>query len=233
MLLPVNQVVAALSPVLLPMLASLQADAERFRRAYISAVRAIAFVTFPMMAGLAVTAYPFIVVVFGRKWAEAAPLLEILAWAGLLQSLTNPTGLIFLATGGTARLLKWGLVGSSTCVLALVIGALLGSAKTVAAAYLVVNVLLTYPSIAFAGAPVGLRFGHVMAAVLHTVIATGSMTISVFCADRFLTIRLPILERLVLDVLLGVGIYATVSFAARNPALADFKRFLRMERSSP
>jgi PST family polysaccharide transporter len=214
------------------MLASLQTDTERFRRAYISALRAIAFVTFPMMAGLAMTAYPFIVVVFGQRWAEAAPLLEILAWVGLFQSLTNPTGLIFLATGDTVRMLKWGLVGSSACVLALVIGALLGSAKSVATAYLVINVLLTYPCIVFAGAPVGLRFGQVMAAVAHTVIATGLMAISVGCVDGFFTSQLPVLERLVMDVLLGIGIYSGVSFAARNPALADFKRFVRVERSS-
>src|SRR5262249_35603740 len=168
--------VSAISPVMLPMLAALQTDPERFRRAYVSAVRAIAFVTFPMMAGLAVTAYPFIVVIFGPKWAEAAPLLQILAWVGLLQSLTNPTGMIYLSTGGTSRLLRWGLFGSSACIIALIIGALLGSTKTVATAYLVVNVLLIYPAIAYAGAPVGLRFGQVLAAVAPTIVATGVMT---------------------------------------------------------
>jgi PST family polysaccharide transporter len=229
MLLPVNQVIAALNPVILPMLAALQADPERFRRAYISALRAIAFVTFPIMAGLAVTAYPFIVVVFGSRWAEAAPLLQILAWVGLLQSLTNPTGLIYLSTGGTARLLRWGLFGSSACIIALIIGALLGSARTVAGAYLVVNVLLTYPAIAYAGAPVGLRFGHVLAATARTLVATTVMTAFVACADRLLTTRVAVMPRLLADVFVGASTYFAVSFAARNPALTDFRRFLRMD----
>ena len=232
MLLPVNQVVAALNPVILPTLAALQRDTERFRRAYLSAVRAIAFVTFPMMAGLAVTAYPFIALVFGAKWIEAVPLVQILAWVGLLQSLTNPVGLIYLATGSTARMLQWGLLGSSACVVALVIGALLGSARAVASAYLLVNILLTYPAIAFAGVLVELRFYQVLDAIKHTVLATGLMTTSVFLAEHGLTSLLPVTQRLLADVVLGAGVYAVVSLIIRNPAVGDFKRFLTIKRST-
>lgn len=231
MLLPVNQIVGAVSPVILPMLATLQEDEARFRRAYLSALQVITFVAFPVMAGLAVTAYPSVLVLFGPQWAESVPLVRILAWVGLLQSVTNPVGLILVATGRTDRLLRWGLFGSTACIIALAIGAAFRSVERVALAYLIVNVVLTYPAVAFCGRTVNLRFGEMVRVLSPNIVSTALMVGGVLLLERIVSWRLGPAERLGLDALIGSGLYASSSVALRNPAIPEFRRLLALRRS--
>jgi PST family polysaccharide transporter len=230
MLVPVNQVVGAVSPVILPMLSSLQDDPARLRRAYLSALRVITFVAFPAMAGLAVTSYSSVLVLFGSQWVDAVPLVQILAWVGLLQSVTNPTGLILVATGRTDRLLRWGLFGSTACIIALAIGAASRSAERVAVAYLLINVALTYPVVAFCGKAVNLRFSEVVRTLVPNLLATIIMVGAVSMAEHLASVNMAPAKRLGVDVLVGVSVYLGTSLAFRNPAIADFKRLLAARR---
>jgi PST family polysaccharide transporter len=230
MLVPINQIVGAVSPVILPMLASLQDDPERFRRAYLSALRAITFVAFPAMAGLAVTAYSSVLVLFGPRWVESVPLVRTLAWVGVLQSVTNPTGLILVATGRTDRLLRWGLFGSTACIIALAIGASSKSAERVAIAYLVINLVLTYPVIAFCGKAVNLRFGEVARSLVPNLLSTAVMVSTVLLAEYLVSGKMAPVKRLGVDVLAGAAVYLGTSLALRNPAILEFKRLLASRR---
>jgi PST family polysaccharide transporter len=232
MLFPVNQIVGAVSPVILPMLAALQGDELRLRRAYLSALRVITFVAFPAMAGLAVTAYPSVLVLFGQQWVHSVPLVRILAWVGVLQSVTNPIGLILLATGRTDRLLRWGLFGSTACIIALAIGASFKSTERVAFAYLLVNLALTYPAIAFCGRTVDLRFGEMINFLFPNIFSTALMVGVVLLVERLVSWRLVPTERLGLDALVGSAVYVGSSIALRNPALLEFRRLLALRRAA-
>jgi PST family polysaccharide transporter len=141
MLLPRNSITNVVTRVLLPTFSRMQDDDERLAKAYLRTCGAIAFVTFPMMAGLAVVARPFVEVVLGEKWLPAVPLIWILAPIGAIQSVGSTQGQLFLAKGRTGWMFLWNILTSALKVLSFLVGVRWG-VLGVAASYALVSVLL-------------------------------------------------------------------------------------------
>ena len=74
----------------------------------------IGAVTIPGMLGLIVVAPEFVGRRARRKWAAAIPVIQILAWVGLLQSLQGLNASVLLARDRTGTLLRY----SSSCAVA-------------------------------------------------------------------------------------------------------------------
>lgn len=71
-----------MSQVVQPVIASIDDDKERQKRVFRKMIRFTAFITFPVMLGLAMVAQEFVEVVLGEKWIECIPLLQVLCVAG-------------------------------------------------------------------------------------------------------------------------------------------------------
>ena len=67
-----------------PMLSNIQSETDKFEYSYKLTLRMAAFVIFPLMAGLGIIAKPFIKVVLGDDWLQAADLLTILSFTFML-----------------------------------------------------------------------------------------------------------------------------------------------------
>ena len=141
---PQQTLTSTTSNALLAALSKTQNDKSRFRQALLHLAAAFSFALFPLMLGMAVTADLIVRVVLGPQWGPAAPLLAILAVAGLLQSCSAPTGQIYVPTGNTSLLFRWSLVTSGTTVLGFLAGVHWGTIG-VATAFAVVQILLLYP----------------------------------------------------------------------------------------
>ncbi|CAG1020387.1 partial Lipopolysaccharide biosynthesis protein WzxC, partial [Methylococcales bacterium] len=108
MLYPLQGISAVVGKVLFPLYSKMQDDHERFRRTYLTAVGAIALLSFPLMLGLMAVSSPFVLVLFGEQWQPVAPLLMIFAPIGAIQSINTTTGSIYQATGRTDWMLYAG-----------------------------------------------------------------------------------------------------------------------------
>ena len=71
-----------LTQVVQTVLVSVNDDKERQKRIFRKMIRFTAFVTFPVMLGLALVANEFVIVVLGNKWLDCIPLLQVLCIAG-------------------------------------------------------------------------------------------------------------------------------------------------------
>ncbi|MFG0331833.1 MAG: MOP flippase family protein, partial [Maioricimonas sp. JB049] len=111
MRVPRDSVTMVVTRVLFPKFSKLQDDDERLADLYLRANGAIAFITFPMMAGLVVLAEPFVQVVLGEKWLPAVPAIWILASLGAIQAIWSTVGQILLAPGRTDLQLRLGVAG--------------------------------------------------------------------------------------------------------------------------
>ena len=49
-----------------------------------------------------------------HNWGRAARFFQALGFAGLLQSLNNPSGWLFISQGRSAEFLRWGIVTALT-----------------------------------------------------------------------------------------------------------------------
>lgn len=73
---------SGLNAVALPALASFANDQTRMQQAYLSCIKLASFFVAPLFAGLVVLSPDLIHILMGDKWADAAPVLSILAVAG-------------------------------------------------------------------------------------------------------------------------------------------------------
>lgn len=122
MMMPVEQVSWALGRVMLPALSELQGDPERLRRAFLRAVRLLGLVTFPVSAGLFVTADEFTLVVYGDRWASLTPLLRILSIAGFVGAIASSINWVFFTLGETRKQFHWMLAQAAGLAAAALIG---------------------------------------------------------------------------------------------------------------
>jgi O-antigen/teichoic acid export membrane protein len=230
MLLPIGQIAAVLGRVMFPALSSIQDDHERIRHIYLRLVAAIGLVAFPLMAGLLVVAEPFVLVVFGDKWAGVVPALQVLCVVGILQTLMNPVGWIYQSQGRTDLLFRWGLAASTVLVLAIVIGVSFGTVEAVAWSYLVANAALLTPCIWMAARIIELRTKDVLRA------AAGSLGCALVMASLVLTFDIGVAQawesapRLVVDVALGVLIYSVLLITAKPRGAVDVVGLLLQRR---
>jgi O-antigen/teichoic acid export membrane protein len=122
---PVIYLNPMLNRVAFPVFATRQDDNSTLCRGYLHVVRLIAYVTLPLMVGLALVATDFVDVVLGPKWHDSAPVLAVLCGVGVLRSLANPVGSILLAKNRPGLGFKGNLI-----FLAVMAGSLLAAVQS-------------------------------------------------------------------------------------------------------
>ena len=93
---------SVMNRVAFPVFSRLQEDPERLRRAFYEATQLTSLVTFPAFFGLAALAGDVLPFAFGAKWADSVPVMRILAFVGILQSLTHFNGSLIKGAGKPA-----------------------------------------------------------------------------------------------------------------------------------
>ncbi len=169
--------------VLFPALARLQTDLERFARAYLRVVAAIALLTFPLLLGLMILSGPFVAAVLGSRWAPAIVLITLLAPVGLAQSIGSTTAKVYLATGSTRTLLGWMVFATAVTLAAVALGLVWGLVG-VAAARLVSNTLLSPVNFHIALRQIGTTLRDLWRVLRGVSAAAGTMAVVVL-ALRF------------------------------------------------
>jgi lipopolysaccharide exporter len=89
--------------VLFPAFAAV--DRERLGHAFSLSFRYTLMVALPMAAGLAVLADPFVLALFGDKWADAAPAMQVLTVYSLAIAISIPGGTVLKVTNRAGVLL--------------------------------------------------------------------------------------------------------------------------------
>jgi O-antigen/teichoic acid export membrane protein len=183
MLLPITQISTVTARVMFPALSRIQQDTPRVKRAYLRAIGIIGLLGFPLTAGLFVVARPFVLTLYGAKWAGVVPVLQILCVAGLMQPVVVTVGWIYQSQGRTDWLMRWGLVTSVLIVSAFGIGIHWG-VKGVAVAYAIINYALLYFAFTIPGKLIGMRFREVFLALRGPLFSALAMAALVWTAGR-------------------------------------------------
>jgi PST family polysaccharide transporter len=159
LMLPIRQFNSPISAVAVPALSKLAGDPNRYRQAYLRILEKIAIVTMPGTAFVIVSSDWLVHVALGPRWSEVGRIFALLALSALVQPLANTTGWLFLSQDRTRDLLRWGMVGATVTVVAIVVGLPWGSTG-VAASYSIAFLCLATPLLFwFVGrkGPVGAR----------------------------------------------------------------------------
>ena len=149
LMLPLRQINAPLSAVAIPVLSRLQEEPERYRRFYCRLLNVIAFITMPLVLGMAAVSEQLVYILLGKQWLRAATIFKILAFVAVAQPLAQTRGWLLVSLGQTRRYIYWGLISGSAVVVSFIVGLPWGPVG-VAFCYTVCGYMLLYPAYKFA-----------------------------------------------------------------------------------
>lgn len=84
---PAQNISGVIQQVSYPLFASIQDDLERFKRGYVKVLKNTMFISFILMAGIAASAEPLVLVLLGEKWLPTVPYLRLLCFVGMIYPL--------------------------------------------------------------------------------------------------------------------------------------------------
>lgn len=216
----------AVSQVALPMLAGLQSDPARLRRAYRKSVEYACLLLYPCFAGIAVTAPEIVEIAFGRRWAPAVPTVAALACLVLLQAprlFAVPT----LTAVGRPRDSLVGVVAELGFMLAMVAAFGLPSLPWAVAVWLACECVQVPVSSWMLRRATGIRIADQFAGIRTPLLAALALALCVAAARAALPDGLGPLPRLVVLVAAGGAAYLAALCAADRALVATFLGFVR------
>lgn len=120
-LVPAMTMTTVIQRVTYPMLSNIQKDIDKFESTYLLTLRLAALVVFPLMAGLSISAQPFIYIALGPEWLPAAELLSILSLAFMLYPIHAINLNLLQVKGRSDIFLKLEIIKKSLITILLVI----------------------------------------------------------------------------------------------------------------
>lgn len=124
MMLPLQYVTNVITPVMHPILTSLQNDYKSLTEKYNKIIKLIATISFPLGVFLYFAANDIIYIIYGDRWEKAIPVFQILALSLPLQMILSTTGAIYQVSGKTNWLFYGGLSNTCCTVIGFIIAAL-------------------------------------------------------------------------------------------------------------
>lgn len=217
------------SRVLFPAFSRLHAAGEAVGEAYLVALRWVSLLTVPAAVGLALTAEPLVVNLFGEAWRPAVPILQAIAVYAGLRSLGTHAGDVLKATGRSGLLAALGVLKAALLVPALLLAAPSGAAAVAAAmaAVTAVTLLLNWGVICRL-APLPPR--ALLAAVRPSLLAGAALAAFLLAWERLVP-RPEALAAWLGAVALGAAVYLAALRLVAPAIWDDGRRALRTGRA--
>jgi len=139
--IPTQLMTGNISTTLYPTIAKLRDDQPRLVRAFHEAAKLVALVIFPALVGLSVIAEPLVLFAVGEEWAASAPILTLLALAGIARCFSSLCWMLTMVAGRSDMIFGQSLSLLVVVILALWVGLTYGGAVGAGAAYLFANLV--------------------------------------------------------------------------------------------
>ncbi|MBD2309512.1 lipopolysaccharide biosynthesis protein [Chroococcidiopsis sp. FACHB-1243] len=212
--------------VALPTFSKLQAEPERLQRAFYTVTQLTSLVAFPTFIGMAVLAPEVVQILFGSQWRSSIPIMQVLAFVGILHSMLNFNSTVMMAKGkpawklgincltavvnilGFVLVIRWGVV-------AVALAYVIGSYLTFPISIYVVRQLISLQSIAY------------LRQYAIAIAATSVMVSAILAAKYFLHGLLFLPVSLAIYTLIGAIFYALTIFILAPKLFGDILSFMR------
>ncbi|WP_022883456.1 lipopolysaccharide biosynthesis protein [Glaciibacter superstes] len=123
---PLGQVRSPTTRIALPVLSRLSDDRSRFGEFVVRGQQALGYTLVAGLGLVIAAAEPLTAILLGDQWTAVAPILRLLAIAGIFQTIAYVGYWIYLSRGLTADLFRYTLVTSAIKITCIVIGASFG-----------------------------------------------------------------------------------------------------------
>lgn len=222
---PTSKINPVITRVAFPTFARIQHDDQRLRSGYLRLIKYVSAYSFPLMAGLFVVAPFFIPVVYGAKWKEAVPVLQVLCLVGALRSIANPFGSLLLAKGRADLQFYWMVFASIVLVFACLISVKWGIVG-VAYGVLVISYVILWPvDFYIRWHLIRMKVKDYISSLKVPAAASGIMMALVWFVGLVSNQMNSILS-LILQIVFGATIYFLITWMVARPLCLEVKEAL-------
>lgn len=234
-LIPFSRLATPVQQVLFPAFSRLQDQPQRIAELWIRTTRLVGALSIPALCGLVVVAPDLVPVVFGERWHQAVPIIQVLAWVGLLQSLQTLNTEILTARDKTSTVFRFSVGFFSAHLTAFIVGLHWG-VEGVAVAYAISSTIVEPVFTWMTARSLGISVWRVIFCFTGVVQAAAVMAVVCYEArELLLGAGVGALGRLVLVVGLGVAVYVPVVLWRQRELRAELaggRAMLRRRRSA-
>jgi len=232
MLQPLAKVTGPVQRVLAPAFSRMQDEPERIAAAWARATRLVGMIAMPALAGVVVVAPDLVPVVLGDKWNAAIPVIQIIAWVGIVQAVQGVNVDILMARDRTSTLFRYTIVFCTAHTAAFLIGVNWGIVG-VAVAYAISSTLVEPILTVITARALGVSPMVFVRSLFGVAQATAVMVLVVALERMWLVdLEVPAAARLALCSLTGAAVFLAVG-AWRVPEVARDVRQLVASRRAP
>jgi len=217
---PIQKINPILTSVAFPIFSMVQDDTMRLKRGFLQMIRVLMSVNAPLLIGIAAVAPIAVPLLLGEQWLAAIPLVQILPFYALIRSAGNAAGSLILAKGKANWSLYWNL--GLLCIVPPVVylASLMGDISYVALALVVTQAILFFCHYRiFIRNLLGACFSEYINASGKPILLAITMGVIVVIMSLF--IASTTIASLIIQVLLGILIYAGISWAFQRELYVD------------
>jgi PST family polysaccharide transporter len=217
---PIDRIAGAINRVLPPLYSAVSDDNAALRRYLLKITQGMSLIVFPASIGLALVSSDFILSVLGTKWTGVVAPLRILAFYGLLQTLSLVTSPVLMVTGNARTAARLGMASAVILPAGFVAGALAYGTVGIAAVWITL-----FPAVLFVRYRVVFRVIEMDARVYFRALvpgafSSGCMVVSVLAFSAAST-DFPPLVMLITKVVVGATAYSAVLYVGWRRSLTD------------
>lgn len=226
MFTPILRIEAPIQQVVFPAYARLQSDPKRLGAAWLRSKRMSSALLAPLFFATMVIAPDLVPVVFGAKWRDAVPVMQLLCVAGIANAVVTLNWSVLQARGLAGTLFRLNLFMTSVVIASFALGLIWGIIG-VAACYAAAKVLLVIPEMWVTAGSVSMGLGRALWAGMTAVFGAGAAALLAYGFRLLLVaggISAP--ARLALVLIFDAAAYITL-VALTSPDLVREVRGLR------
>ncbi|MCA2686830.1 MAG: lipopolysaccharide biosynthesis protein [Dolichospermum sp.] len=205
--------IGTLNQVALPTFSRLQKDSQGFIAAYYRITQFTSLIAFPVFFAVIILSPELVISLFGQKWTNAIPILQIISLVGILRAITVFQRSAFVSLGQPLLQFKLGLLNATLNVIACLIAVQWGI-LAVATAYVLSDYLVFPLGQWLLSKLISLSWKTYLAQFIAPITSTVIMGLTILITQQLLSPWLEPQGRLIICSLLGITIYtATLRFA--------------------
>lgn len=224
---PLTQLRAPSTTVALPVLSRLQDEPQRYLEFVRRGQLALGYTLVVGLGMVVAAAEPITAIFLGPQWSEVAPILRLLATAGIFQTLAYVGYWIYLSKNLTADLLRYTLLTSAIKVTCIAVGSVWG-VLGVAVGFAVAPALAWPLSLWWLSRRARIPTGSLFTGALRILAGVGVAVVAAVAVD-LAAAELPAVARLALTLAVTAATYGLLALVAR-PVRADLAGVLALGR---
>lgn len=213
-----SNVDSTVATVLFPTLSEYNHDLEKVKSVTRRSIRLSTFIIFPLLFGLAATSKPIILLLLTKKWIAAVPLMQILCFSDIFDTVSNTNIQAIKAVGRSDFLLKLEFIKKPIYLVLLIIGMMI-NVYMVAYTMVIYNVIAVLINMSPNRKIIGYSFKEQVSDILPAWLNSFFMFLVVYYIGSVL--NFPIIFNLLIQVFVGIIIYVTLAVVFKMSSLKE------------